>query len=370
MQRVSFRPVGPQPRTFERRGVAVPFTTPVLFGTRVRPAERGGMELLLPNLGGGRGVYVVGWDHVERVCRPTVHDRRLDARLRTLPAVTPEAIRAAARDVAAEGLAGREARHAAIEGLAQERAAQRLLRFRLLLLLAGDAADPKSFAEPDPSLEPGLEAAVDRLAVRQGATPDIFRTGLDAIAASFVTVGLPRQPIPARWPNLLGRIMQLQQEVAAWGRWQRDGRAELAATIADVAALSIAFATEALRQARAALAEIESLLRLWMVHPDRVQGVAARVAWLLDGWEPICLIWEETSAPGFRAAAVTEIAALLPTLPEEACTWAGLPASPPPVLLRSRVVQGNVDWRTDRAVFPLLQRNERLRARSLWRSHD
>ncbi|OJW25376.1 MAG: hypothetical protein BGO51_02020 [Rhodospirillales bacterium 69-11] len=328
------------------------------------------MELLLPNFGGGRGVYVVGWDHVERVCRPTVHDRRLDACLRRLPAVTPDAIRAAARDVAAEGLAGREARHAAIQGLAQERAAERLLRFRLLLRLTGDASDPAVFAEPDPSLEPGLLSALDRYAERLGCAPAMLQAALDAVATGFAPVGLPRQPVPARWPDLLGRLMRLQQEVAAWGRWQRDGRAELAATIADLAALTIAFATEALRQARAALADVEALLRLWTVHPDRVQDVAARVAWLLDGWEPICLIWEETSSAELRAAAVTEIATLVPVLPEEACAWAGLPIAPPPVLLRSRVVPGNVDWRTDRAVFPLLQRNEHLRARSLWRLHE
>ncbi len=49
------------PVTFADRGAAVPFTSSLLAGARARPAERGGIELLIPNPAGGRGVYVVPW---------------------------------------------------------------------------------------------------------------------------------------------------------------------------------------------------------------------------------------------------------------------------------------------------------------------
>ena len=49
------------PATFLERGVAVPFTTPMLAGTRARPSERGGTELLVPNPSGGTGVYILPW---------------------------------------------------------------------------------------------------------------------------------------------------------------------------------------------------------------------------------------------------------------------------------------------------------------------
>src|ERR1700712_5461419 len=50
------------PTTFLERGVAVPFTTPMLAGTRARPAEKQGLELVIPNPSGGRGVYIMAWD--------------------------------------------------------------------------------------------------------------------------------------------------------------------------------------------------------------------------------------------------------------------------------------------------------------------
>lgn len=101
------------PTTFLDRGVAVPFTTPLLAGTRARPAERGGTELVVPNPSGGRGVYILPWGDLRALCNPTVHDRRLNERAAALPAIAPSSIRDVARQVAAEGLAGPAARQAA-----------------------------------------------------------------------------------------------------------------------------------------------------------------------------------------------------------------------------------------------------------------
>ncbi len=36
------------PTTFLERGVAVPFTTPLLAGSRTRPGERNQLELIVP----------------------------------------------------------------------------------------------------------------------------------------------------------------------------------------------------------------------------------------------------------------------------------------------------------------------------------
>src|SRR5207253_8622990 len=88
-------------------GVAVPFTTPLLTGARARPAQRGRAELIVPNPSGGRGVYVLPWSGVRELCRPTVHDTRLNEMVAALPSVTPSAIRAAARQIAAQGQIGR-----------------------------------------------------------------------------------------------------------------------------------------------------------------------------------------------------------------------------------------------------------------------
>src|ERR1700679_4215228 len=85
------------PTTFLERGVAVPFTTPMLLGARARPSDRGGIELIVPNPSGARGFYIVPWSGVCRLCRPTVHDPRLYQRIAEREGVTPSSIRVAAQ---------------------------------------------------------------------------------------------------------------------------------------------------------------------------------------------------------------------------------------------------------------------------------
>src|ERR1700712_948232 len=90
------------PVTFLERGVAVPFTTPMLAGTRARPADKGGLELVIPNPSGGRGVYIMAWTSISALCTPTLHDRQLNERIATLTNVTPHTIRQVGREVAHE----------------------------------------------------------------------------------------------------------------------------------------------------------------------------------------------------------------------------------------------------------------------------
>jgi hypothetical protein len=104
---------GFMPTTFLERGVAVPFTTPLLAGARARPGGRNHLELIVPNPTGGAGVYILPWDDVAALCRPTVHDRQLSKAVASLRTVTPAMTRRVAREVAVVGLAGRGAAAAA-----------------------------------------------------------------------------------------------------------------------------------------------------------------------------------------------------------------------------------------------------------------
>ena len=87
------------PATFLERGVAIPFTTPLLFGTRARPSERHGSELIIPNPSGGRGVYVLSWAAIAQLCQPTLHDQIFNEHIAALVAVTPASIRRVAREI-------------------------------------------------------------------------------------------------------------------------------------------------------------------------------------------------------------------------------------------------------------------------------
>jgi hypothetical protein len=62
------------PATFRSRGVAARFTTPMLVGARMRDAEHGGVEVVVPNPPGGRGFCVLDLRGVQALCSPTVHD--------------------------------------------------------------------------------------------------------------------------------------------------------------------------------------------------------------------------------------------------------------------------------------------------------
>ncbi len=66
-----------RPARFSERGVSLPFTTPFLLGGRMRPAERGGAELVLAHPAGAGGVYVLPWSAMPGFCAPTLHDRAL-----------------------------------------------------------------------------------------------------------------------------------------------------------------------------------------------------------------------------------------------------------------------------------------------------
>ncbi len=77
------------PATFQSRGAAVPFTTPVLCGARARLSETEALELMIPNPSGGRGTYIVPWTGIASLCRPSLHDREMIRRLAEEPAVSP-----------------------------------------------------------------------------------------------------------------------------------------------------------------------------------------------------------------------------------------------------------------------------------------
>ncbi|MGH7154474.1 MAG: hypothetical protein ACREF3_11160 [Acetobacteraceae bacterium] len=105
------------PVTFLERGVSIPFTTPLLAGARGRIGGAGGIELVVPSPSGAPGLYVLSWGKAQEFCRPTVHDTKLRETLATRSRLTPSSVRAAARGIALEGLAGRAAQTAADEAI-------------------------------------------------------------------------------------------------------------------------------------------------------------------------------------------------------------------------------------------------------------
>lgn len=355
------------PVTFLERGVQVPFTTPMLAGTRARPAERYGTELLVPNLSGGRGVYVLPWAGIQKLCCPTVHDRRLNQKVEALITVTPSTIRHAARAVAVEGLAGREAQVAATRATELDHRDRMRTNFLLLVALL-DRLDPGSLnpawlAEPSLELEAQACGTIVARAPRLGLAPDTIITDLEQLAEVFSVIGVHAESRPARIPLLLDMLSELHEATTAWARAHRGELADIAAMIAEVAGATVTCAASTLRDARILTEDVVQLVRQWSTNAGAVIRLAARPEWLLDGWEQICLLWRDAEMPGAQEAALAEMAMLAPVLPKETRNWVRAPIQEQSLFTYRRTVLANEDWRTGAAGQELIWRNERLRAR-------
>lgn len=359
-----------KPVTFLDRGVALPFTTPALLGGRIRPGERKAPELVLANPAGVEGVYILPWSGLPDVCTPTLHDRALWGRVAQLPMLTPRTVRQATRAVAAEGLAGRAAARAAQDAERALRDACTHLHYHLLIELVRQGEPPGEAAPLRPGdlrmLEQRARAVLVRRRTETSLSPAAAFEALAELAEVFEPCGLPGDPTRARLPRLAAGIMATLQDLARWAELAGPAERSCIRLLAEGAALTQACFQLAMKEVHAALGDLWSLLQRWRIAPDPIATLAARPEWLLDGWELICGLWR-AAGEGQRAAALLDMAALVPVMPAEVADWAGFDAPGAMELHRSglrhwrRTVQPNQDWMTGR-LLDLTTRNETVRA--------
>ncbi|GAC1343809.1 MAG: hypothetical protein NVSMB18_20330 [Acetobacteraceae bacterium] len=365
------------PTTFLERGAAVPFTTPLLAGARVRAAQRSGLELVLPNPGGGKGFYVLPWTGVQEFCALTLHDRQLQDRAAGLQSVTPSGIRQAAREIAANGYAGREARDAATRAQRQATDDQLATNYYLLLILVSQVEQSAlaNMQERLPQLEMRAKRAVASIAPELGLEPDFVSTLLEELAVLLQGIGVGPIAAKALLPRALGNLVALRRDLEQWTTSHNDDTSELADIIGVTADLSIGCAGKAIADVRSSTEKMSVLLSRWRTEPQALSSWVARPEWLLDGWEPICLLWSEASTVATRRAALREMIDLVPILPKEVGDWIGMAEQIEAVNVYKRFSTLNRDWRSGLPVLDLVEegasqacaldrvaRNERLRA--------
>jgi hypothetical protein len=354
------RAVAPEagPRSFAERGVAVPFTTPLLWQARLRADRAGQLEVLLPNPAGMRGMYVVSWQGLRGLARLTVHDMRL---LELLGATsepashqpTPARVRQAARSAACEGLAGRPARHAALAAREAERRRNAAAAFALLVrahsMTTGEVITPEDAVREGQGFMARARAAIATLARRTGVTLEQWLHMTEALAPLVAGIGVP-ETYPAT-------AAALAPEVAVLAEALRRGPEELrtAAVLAEAAA---ACATQARIEARRAIADLPSVALAWVADPETLTGLLERPDWILDGWDHLVATWHQAVTPEAQAVAGASIARLAPALPAQAQAWTGLPVPPPPP---GRPAPPAQDWREAAQVTDTQARLESLR---------
>lgn len=357
------------PTTFLERGVAVPFTTPLLGGTRARPADKQCLELVIPNPSGGRGAYIMGWTSISSYCRPTLHDRVFNERIAALDSVTPTTIRRVGMAVAAEGLAGEEATAAAQGTVSSDQADRTVMNYRLLMTLVeqvGRAYPKWSAASSAGGLGPADRArlTVDWISPRLGRPTEWTATALENLADIMSSIGDSAGGATGRVPRLVSMLRQARTDIADWS--DTLGREDLASYVEMVCAVAdftLSLADAMIAKALAPTGNIVELLKAWSTDPNAVTQVAARPDWLLDGWERICQVWNHARDDAGRHAALVEIVGLIPVLPKEAGEWSGNQSDVDATLRVRRLIPLHEDWRTGASVaFELIARNEHFRA--------
>jgi hypothetical protein len=406
------------PRSFQERGLSAPFTTPFLAGARLRSAltpemcasgrtmsmsslgasrhgrqgdaaagkdveqmlAPGEMEVLVPNPSGARGVYILPWSDIENVCRPTMHDvslgQVLASRLSVTPELSPATLRQAARDVALQGLAGRPPARAAQAALDLE-AIQRQATRRALLRALIAACEPVGSGPP---LQPEAEMAwleergydvLAMLGAKVHEPPATMLDRLECLTVAYLDIGTSAAPPAATFPRLLTEMQQMRQHLTEWSRLhaeqpQREPTLRQVASIVSAADRTMAMAQATLLAARGLLRDPQGLVLRSITHADDISSLCARTAWLLDGWEQICLLWLTAYSMQERTHTVREMATLLPVIPDEVEAWLSLPAGTSAKLnQRGAAPQASHQATPVRLPTPSLERiarNEQIRA--------
>jgi hypothetical protein len=352
------------PATFASRGVAVSFTTPKLAGVRVRGSGRAGIELVVPNPSGGRGIYILNWPGVRALCNPTLYDTMLFRRFARLVSIDPPCIRDIALDVALAGYAGWDASAAAKTAIAHDGSQRRLTHSLLLTGLVEQAdANGKDAASSPEQIEQRASTVLQRIAPALGRPATQLAGGLAMIADLFAAVGFSASDHDARIPRLLLRLNEAQADLSRWLDTDPDN---------DIGGLGRAIAAgmrracdtgkTVLTKTWPALTDPMALLKRWIADEAGVQALAMRCDWLLDGWERVALLWLSANPRASRRAALLEMAPLLPILPREVMAWTGPVISAEEMEQAFRVTSREDAWRTGSSAHGLIERNEKLLA--------
>jgi hypothetical protein len=317
-----------RPATFLERGVSLPLTTPQLMGARIRPAQRKGLELVLPHPAGAEGVYILPWSALHDFCAPSLHDRALWDRVATLPLLTPGAVRQVARTIAAEGFAGRAAARAARAATAARQDGTAQTQIELLMVLIRQGEPPNNALPPPERDNPANIQLRVRGALRRRAElvhPTRALEVIEELALAYAICGLRPDSRAAPLMRLIAALRGLAEAVAAWAATRPPEEQRSAQLIVSATELTLRCAERSLTEARALTADIWDLLRRWDAEPDRVRGIASRPEWVLDGWDMLAGVWQAATAEA-RLDALTDMALLVPVIPAEARDWLGFDA--------------------------------------------
>lgn len=309
------------PATFEERGVVVPFTTPMLSFARARADGNGGLEVIVPGLSGGSGVYIIGWSGVTDVFRMTVHDRAFHDMIENRKAATPLAMRRCAHEIALTGLSGPDGIEAAEKAIEQEDNERLLTNYYLVNSVVKNlaATDVKlSVSElTSPAGQKKVRGMMADIAKNLNVSSERLYADIETWSEMIAPIGIASMPHECRLRRLLSRLKAFRMNVTAWGRNSHADSDGLAFLTADVALLTLDIGQTLMGEVDDHANDLQHALANWGTVGPEIEDRMNRLSWLLDGWEHVLGIWDSVIEAAIyeQVDALEEIVRMLPLVP-------------------------------------------------------
>ncbi|MEZ5862825.1 MAG: hypothetical protein R3D25_01620 [Geminicoccaceae bacterium] len=350
------------------RSVGLPFTTPLISGAKARLVPTGGVELLAPNPSGHRGYYVMDLRSLRDYCQLSVHDELLLDKLLAVDVVTPATVRRAAREVAIEGAAGRDAAAAAKRAAERDAAIVNLMNYlmlmRLLRAVGIDERELQRSGETGRAVQLEIKRRLTSLSPRLGMTADEVIDAVGDIAFYAAAIGFADGDLETRHRRVLERLSPFGADIRQWAALESDDGRECAEQIADCAKWTSDKVAPLIADCQARLEDIPELVRAWRHDGGVLKGRFGLPDWLLDGWPEILALWDSASGEGRAAqrAVAAQIHRLMPLAQTQAEGRSVEVMQVKGTMVHSRQVKLHEDWRTGVVMGGIRARTEALRA--------
>ena len=342
-----------RPATFAEAGVATPFTTPAIAQARLRLDARGRVEVVARNPTGSDGMYVVPLQGLGEFFRLSIHDRTMAEKLVQTEPISPLTIRKLALEIALEGLAGPDAKTAAVAALRQEEEHALLTLLLLLQELLTEAGLPqidwKQIDTGDKAARDRLKPYFKSLEPSFGMSSTELVTAVDALSMVAAPIGLAKSPFKSVAAGILADVVALRASVTEWARSENEDLVAIARLVVECADLTIACAETSMATATRLLQSVRAMLEAYAATPANVTEVLTRPIWLIDGWRHLNALWASVAEQPREAQrdAMVELGELVPQVPLSADEWlddSGQKGRSQFEL--RRMVRLNEDWRT------------------------
>ncbi len=286
------------PPDFQRRGVAVPFSTKLLFFARLRSDPTGQLEYLVPGLAGGLKTCIVPQGKIGETLSMTVFDRALMEELADLKPITPETVEQACLAVSSTGLGGSQMMRWARQRADLDRA--NILAMEAWLanaLLEALGEKPVSSIEPEQgqhAVETAVKAALENHTETLQSPPDAIYSRIRQWAQILLPVGLGHDRVVGHHVEVLNDMERFAASLSDWLVPEPVGPAEMAQRIAAATRKTAATAQEKVDRVTAKLDLVLENIIAWDATWAVLRADLDLLANIIDGWPRLIRRWETT----------------------------------------------------------------------------